>query len=799
MEGLEFTEIVSLLNHSRTTKLDPEPTKRSKGNWELYQGEYKVHLSTLTFNVLYLHSHATAESIKQARAQAFQPGVTQVVYAPSLDQRRQTHHEILKPEADTRFWTTKEYLASILREELDAYRERISQLEPKFYTEPPVRVPAGVNRKIPNPLYSLLTDPDFGSLRDSGRLGIMLAEPGQGKTYMSQYLVAKLTGLKKDIIPIYIDSNQWRSMSVDDLTSIWKTIAHSFRYFDTPIGWIEGCEDLFIKTTLKAGLFRIVFDGFDEYVLRNHGRVQAGDAIQALLELVNATGARIVVTSRTTFWESEIRTTEVDDELSSDKSASIFVIEPFERNHAENYFKNRLKGNDQKIKTALEIFTGLRVHGESFVGRGFVLNLIADLVSRNPTIRPDVGKQSPIQWLMTAICEREQLRQELPINSEQQLKVLRIFISDVVQGNPNNTETLDYAISEVASNLDTDTRELCIAKLSPHPLINKTSDQDEWVIPQEQIKVALLSEHLVSLVGEGEINPLLSAFCKNADIGSSLTNDLAAMILEITSIDSPMDEKIQKFRIIIESFLSCDEKARHISERVNAIKILAVLVALKVVDKFVKKGSSREERSEFLIDMFPHNRFMHLPFSGTIASMDLCGIEFESCRFDHVRWASCKFDQDSKFTNCHFIGGSESNCEGFGDAQWINPTSDEEGRSLIGSAQIKAGKKQYTENDLKSDIQSVISRFIGKGGMGFKSMTNRNIKTGTIKFSKHADLIIEELKKRVLEEHHISGSSEQGYGVSEEARDCVRFFADNNVFTGNLQEVYERLQTKLNL
>jgi len=799
MEALEFTEIVNLLNHSRTTKLDPKPTKRSKGNWELYQGEYKVHLSTLPFDVLYLYSDATTESIQQARSQAFQPGVTQVVYAPSLDQRRRTHHEILKPEAAPRFWTTKEYLASILREELDAYREKISQLKPNFYTEPPVLVPAGVNRRIPNPLYSLLTDADFTSSSDSGRLGIMLAEPGQGKTYMSQHLVSKLTEFKKDIIPIYIDSNQWRSMSVDDLASIWKTIAHSFRYFDTPIGWIEGCEDLFIKTTLKAGLFRIVFDGFDEYVLRNHGRVQASDAIQALLELVNATGARIVVTSRTTFWDSEVRTTEVNDELSPSNSTSIFEIKPFERSHAENYFKNRLGGEDQKIKGALEVFTSLRIHGESFVGRGFVLNLIADLVSRNPTIRPDEGSQSPIQWLMTSICAREQLRQDLPINSEQQLIILRMFIFDVVQGNPSNTETLDYAISEVASNLDAATRELCIAKLSPHPLINKTRDQDEWVVPQEQVKVALLSEHLVSLVDEDGCSPLLSAFCKNADLGSSLTNDLAAMILEITSVGASMDERVQKFRLIIRSFLFCGEEMGYITERVNAIKILAVSLALKVVDRFVKKGSSRIERSEFLVGLLPENRLKQLPFNGTIASMDLCGIEFESCRFDHVRWANCKFDQDSNFSNCHFIGGSKSNCEGFGEAQWINPTSDDEGRSFVNSAQIEAGKKPYTENDLKSDIQSVISKFIGKGGLGYKSVTNRNIKTGTIRLSKHADLIIEEIKKRILQDHHISGSSEQGYAVTDEAKDSVKFFADNNVFTGSLQEVYERLMTKLNL
>lgn len=799
MEALDFSEIIKLLNHSRTTQFDLKPASSSKGNWDLYKGEYKVHLSKIPFEVLYLYSDASSESIKQAKAKHFRNDITQVVYAPSLDQRRRTHHEVLKPYAGSKFWTTKEYLISIFREELDAYRKKITQIQPKFYTNPPVLVPAGVDRKIPNPIYSLLVDPESSQLTQNGRLGIMLAEPGQGKTYMSQHLVYNLSENKKDIIPIYIDSNQWRSMSVDDLTSLWKTIAHSFRYFETPINWIEGCEDLFIKTTLKAGLFRVVFDGFDEYILRNHGRVQADEAIQALSELVSSTDARLIITSRTTFWESEIKAIEADVEPLEFKNASLFVIKPFDQSHAKNYFSTRLEGDELKQRSAIDLFRALSAHGDSFVGRGFVLNLIADLVSRNPKIKPDKLDVSPIQWLMKAICEREQLRQDLPIDANQQLDILQTFVADVIQGNPPNTETLDYAISDIAKNLDTKTRELCIAKLSPHPLINKTNNHDKWVIPQEQIKVVLLAEYILYLVSQVDNAPLLSAFYNNAELGGSLTNDLASMIIEISNKGDPYDVNIKRFRHIVECLLLCDQRNHNISERSNNIKILAVLISLKVVDKYVKKGSSRQDRANLLISMFPNKTLNRLPFSGAIASMDFRGVKFDFCRFDHVRWANCKFDQDTDFTSCHFIGGSKSNCEGFGDVKLINPTSDDAGRSFLNSSLIEAGKKQYTEDDLKSDINSVVSKFVAKGGLGFKRVTEKNLNTGTIRFSKYSDIIITEIKRRILSEHHISGSSDLGYGVKDEAKDSIRFFANNNVFTGILQEVFDRLKEKLHL
>ncbi|MBI2203381.1 MAG: hypothetical protein HYU41_05960 [Candidatus Rokubacteria bacterium] len=247
MDPLDFPEIADLLinNHSRTTNIDTAAVAHDPGNWALYAGHYRVHTSAYPFRVLYLHSKATIDSLQAVATSHFRPGETQVVYAPSLDQRHREHHRLFARRANG-FWTTKDYLASFIKDELDTYIAKLRALAPPFYIDPRIETPSGFKRTRPNPLMSLLVDPDPGIGVREGMLGILLAEPGQGKTYMSLGLVSALS--QQNIIPIYINSSQWLSMPREDWSSLWKTIIHSFRHFEAPIGWLEGQEDKFLHS-----------------------------------------------------------------------------------------------------------------------------------------------------------------------------------------------------------------------------------------------------------------------------------------------------------------------------------------------------------------------------------------------------------------------------------------------------------------------------------------------------------------------------------------------------------------------
>lgn len=798
MDPLDFSEIAELLNHSRTVKIDLKPVKEQPQNWALYSGQYKVHISTYPFKVLYLHSAATRNSIYAAHRLAFDPNDTQVVYAPSLDQQRTpgVHRELFATRAKG-FWTTREYLASFIKEELEVYVSKLRGLSPKFYIDPRVETPAGFIRKRPNPVLSLLMDRDPGCGIQEGMLGILLAEPGQGKTYMSYDLVSALC--KGKTVPLYIDSTQWSAMSLEDIGSLWKTIIHSFRHFDAPIGWLEGQEDKFLRAALKAELFRIVFDGFDEYILWNRGQIQAIDVLEALSRLVATTGARIVITSRTSFWQMGVPEDEAREFLKHTKSA-IYTILPFDQQHARNYFSNRFS-DESKTNRAVTLYTSLGNDGHELMGRGFVLNLVADLVERmdeDVSLRP--FDSNAIEWLMDALCKRETLRQQLPLSSKEQIQAFRRFAIEVARGALPSTEMLQLAINEVAPHLEQKELDDCIEKFKSHPLINKEPRADRWSWLQEQVEVVLLADYLVASAREPESSSkAIAEFVQRGNLSEGRRNDLAAMTVDLVRSRSNDKQAQDEIQAVVGVLLAAGASPEEAMWGQGGSRRLAVAIALIVVDSFLPKGALREERSGLFVKVCQGSPLRRLPFSGTIARMDLRHVMFEQCRFERVVWANCKFDESTVFDGCHFTGGMSVHCEGLGSAQWRGGTIDQEAAAWISGVRVKEGKQNYSTDELRADISSVVQKFLRKGSGGLKTIEETHLKRGSISASPYRDEILRELCSSVLEAHEISGTSGKGYHIKGAAEDAVKFYATNNVFTGPIQVAFDRLRKKLHL
>lgn len=53
-------------------------------------------------------------------------------------------------------------------------------------------------------------------------LDVLIAEPGQGKTYLSQYIAQRVARMGK--IPLLVSSDQWVNMSESDLGSLAKRL-----------------------------------------------------------------------------------------------------------------------------------------------------------------------------------------------------------------------------------------------------------------------------------------------------------------------------------------------------------------------------------------------------------------------------------------------------------------------------------------------------------------------------------------------------------------------------------------------
>jgi hypothetical protein len=180
MQNIEFSDIATVLNYSRTTNIEIAPMKSKQGRWSLYRGTHTVHTSSYPFNVLYLFAAATIEDVRDASKQLDRNIDTHVVYPSSRERKFQRSTEIASLLTKVKgVWTAKEYLVSFIKDEVQTYSKKIAEQTPGDYIDPGIETPAGFIRKRPNPLLTFLTDPEREA--DVGKLGILLAEPGQGK------------------------------------------------------------------------------------------------------------------------------------------------------------------------------------------------------------------------------------------------------------------------------------------------------------------------------------------------------------------------------------------------------------------------------------------------------------------------------------------------------------------------------------------------------------------------------------------------------------------------------------------
>jgi hypothetical protein len=440
---ISFIDVARLVNRVSGTRIEVDsPRDYQSDQYVFYNGSVSSSGFSFGFEILYLYAGATKEGTRNSRitlAKIADRSRVKIVYAPSvtpsiIDDMKKTGVECI---------SLADYFLSFMSQQTESYIDKIRQLSFQDYIDPQIDTPAGFTRKSPNPVLGFITSPERSM--PQGEIAVLLGEPGQGKTHMSKYLAVELANRKR--IPIYVHSEQWSKMQSDDLSSIWKTIVASFRYFDAPIGWAEGVERDFVSVSLRLGIFRIIFDGFDEFILWNRGTIDPRDSLKELLILAEETGTTLCITSRTSFWKAEIADSDEENSIGQQANIFVFKICPFDVNHARNYFIKRFGSDNSLVETAVRLFESLKQDSSNdalnFVGRGFFLSLIADLVSRGfSSDRIGNDYQTRLQWIMDALCQREQTRQKLSLDASTQLAVLREFAEITARGEPKSTATL---------------------------------------------------------------------------------------------------------------------------------------------------------------------------------------------------------------------------------------------------------------------------------------------------------------------------------------------------------------------
>lgn len=510
--------------------------------------------------------------------------------------------------------------------------------------------------------------------------------------------------------------------------------------------------------------------------------------------MAQETGTRIVVTSRSSFWESEINSgSDESGDKSFESGSYLYHIQPFGSEQAKKYFQLKLGNDNEKINLAVNLFSELNRDDPSFAGRGFVLLLISDLVKFGYERAGEQVSEKPLIRLIRAHCDRELVRHGLQLSSQQQLDILESFVYETVQNEPATSDTMSFAIKSVVHDLSDETISATLEKMAPHALVVR--EKGEWAIRQTQVRMALLASKLIKMTKDKSECKLLQTFSSKAQLDSGEVVDLAAMIFSVASWGKAAPDALECVRLIIQSFFEASESSIDgLKEQV--LRRLSTALAFRAIEAD-KQAKNHIDRAKMLASLFPNKQLAGVVLFGGVSRYDFLGFTFEKCIFDSVRWANCKFGQDTIFRNGRLLGGSATHCTGLENINMQNMQTDEEGRRFIETEAILKGKKKYTEDNLKNDLYAALEQFIGKGGVGFKAVELSVYGRGKISASPHKDKILDEIKNQLLGEHHVSAGSKKALALSDEAKDSVRAMMSNNIITGVLLGLFNNLKSKL--
>lgn len=767
----DFGDVIRLINYSSSSSIEQDPYSQI-GNILRYRGRHNLRGRTFPFEVVYLQADATNDEVERALASVRDREDAELVYAPSLqvdgrkfDTERVTLH------------STPSYLGSFIREELEEYLRRIKAEQPDIFVEPNIIVPSGFTRKHPNPIWSYLTDAELWAGNAEGTPALVLAEAGQGKTYMCRYLAARmaLADDRNQGIPLYVNSQTWKALRSSEQVSLAKTMMSCLAYYGCAVPWLNDHEEEFIRLGLRLRLFTIIFDGFDEYLSGTSGDASETDIIDSINALATETSARIVVTSRTSFWRGSFPSR---GEGHSEEGFRWLEYEmaPFEATHAHSYFSKLFGSDTERIDSANQLFRSLATSAPLLVGRGFVLNLIADVVRRGGAknyFKEGQGTNA-LTWLVRELCTRDVLRQELPFDAGDQVRIFSQFAAEVAAGEKPSDETLEYCIGEVCPSLDEGDRRNVLGRLAPHPVLKKETPADRWVFVEDQVRLHLLADSVV----RGTHGHLVQKWSIE---GADLQDLVQAVVDVVRAKFLPTDVQKDLMRQILP----------RLPEEVRGLLLVAA------VELFSRQGENRADRTRILCEL-SDGKLQSVHFSGSLTSFDFRGMVLTECRFSRVNFVNCEFDEDSGFADCRFLNDNWSTrSETIGKAQFERCTFDAASQRWIDQARVKAGKRAYTEKDLSRDLGVVLSRFIHSGRPALKNINSTLLRRGAIRGSKHADAILEHVEAKLLHKERRHGTGDPVLKVKQGCEADFLFYSQNGTFTGAVRQVYDDLKSQL--
>lgn len=664
-----------------------------------------------------------------------------------------------------------ERASSLFREYIESLGSRI--VTEKYYVQP--RREGDSRSELDRELMDFLKGK---SSTAKGKLFVLCAPAGVGKTTLGRYLTVTLAKQAETnrLIPIYVEAQHWSKLQLETVDELWAIISNSLSMYSSSL---RISKELF-DHMLQQGLICFIFDGFDELCSHRHFTFRASTVLDELAGIARESEARLILTTRTLYWNSEI--------AQCPPNVETVDLAPFNTQQAKGYFSKYFADNRKFQDRAFSLYKALQKRiqpptvNESHASRAHFANLplcvamVAECVKLGAVNEESFQfEQGIVHGFLRQICEREQERQKLRANADLQL----LAFEEVTMETPEK-QMPDFDL-ELLEQVGLEPED--VKKMISHPLLQKSPDE-RYRFSYDFLPHYFKARHLASCLhyvpaaleartlklmsteanGKGFLFDYIYDICRKQDIANLIK-------LNSRLPRAAYDEKSFVFHLT-KTFISHDPSIKTNREKMNAI--LEILCSTEY--------HSRMEAADLVV-------------IGKVDGLDFSGITFRNCKFIDVTFSNCSTNVQTNFENCAFSGELDFvNCN---KSDWANvrvsttctfhPPANLAWEHFAGSS---VGSK---EDHIKDAMRLALAKF-WKYGRLEGSIRQNHWSTGSLGRSIYCNPLRDAmLKVGLITEGHTSGVTEGCFIFDRGSLGELQKFMDGRQLTGKLRKVYQIL------
>ena len=757
-------------------------------DYDVFDAASKVGVEDVTTRFIYLKTRCTLDAARQAATQWGNTKSLCVVKANSRAIGDENLNRIFGNKA--RLCVQGDLVWEVLE---DSFSEYLKHLEDDVPVEEHFISPRARDREIgdnllPNLLNYLKGRSDIG---DTGKLIVLSANAGVGKTTLARRLIHNLAKQisSAKTIPIYVEAQHWQKLKISSVHSLWDVIDNSLRMFSNT--HLQLNEELFLHA-LRQGYFSFIFDGFDELCSQGTAQFDPSSVLEELCEVVKSdeSEARILLTTRTLFWDAQI--SKVPDNV------KVWFLEAFNVQQAKHYFRSVFGQSTPESKAAQALYSELRNQAvprertgfvrDQFVNLPLCVRMVVDYVRGGGSLLHTKSKEPVLMNFLLAICEREIHRQGMVTQAHSQMKSFR----DMAIGDGMSPL---FSIEDLGTTPD-GFEEDDLSRAADHALLEKDSSghfrfRYDFVVPF--LRAAEISQWILGANTDFNSLPssVVSTLVREAD-GKEQVLEQLPNFLESADIDSVME----KGQIAATTNLSVT-----LGKQAKYLSSFFFHVAQSLVSG--ETGIRKADRTRMLFSKILEDKDggQHMPgvlkgwgFLGVINGLDLRGIHFVDCKFNHINFKNCVADKSTIFSKCTFEGSLDFNGN---TAGWRRVTVYNNCNIRLPAASSWETILDRSFSDDKERALHMLRHGLAKfwhHGTIKASLRMSNWTTGPLGQTGRAPELLEAmLREDVVRKIHISGVQEGGLAFDRESIRDLQNFMDNSQLSGKIESVYRSL------